>query len=63
MRARRGKGEGPRGPVPNWAPVHLTGVGAWVSPRAMAFLAFTHTDPAGVLRLTPAAVRSWAPAA
>jgi hypothetical protein len=58
MRSQRVKAGDQQGPVPTSAPAHLPGVAAWVSPRAMGFLAFTHT--AGVLRLTPAAVRGWA---
>jgi hypothetical protein len=39
--------------------VSLPHLKLWLSPRAMSFLAFTHTNSAGVLRLRPAAIRQW----
>lgn len=39
--------------------VSLPHLKLWLSPRAMSFLAFTHTNSAGVLRLRPSAIRQW----
>ena len=39
--------------------VSLPHLKVWLSPRAMSFLAFTHTNSAGVLRLRPSAIRQW----
>lgn len=39
--------------------VSLPQLNIWLSPRAMSFLARTHTNSAGVLRLRPVAIRQW----
>jgi hypothetical protein len=39
--------------------VSLPHLELWLSLRAMSFLAFTHTNSAGVLRLRPSAIRKW----
>lgn len=39
--------------------VSLPWINTWLSPRAMSFLAFSHTNSAGVLRLRPSTIRQW----